>query len=332
MLDGDTAPLFLFSSGNSSQLVEARGRAVAELDLWSLEEPDVVNAIYERLMSVLQKPDAVSESLLEAVMWVAHSEPSVDLFERPSPSSRVFAAAPNLVPLLDESGLVSVNGLDARPWGLHTGDYAFHYHQFLRRNFGSNIHYELIGTVLGLARQYDLVARLALDERRIRFRESYEEWEERDHWYGPGLVDDNLDDLLSVGETFHGDPDLGLSWMHPYAGLSVRWTADGPLKGVEIEEFMPPPKPGAEWVLARYLHAIRDTEKKAFIHCDGAVKAFAADRYPTSQQDFRTRGKGDRYRKLFRVDGAFPATAWSEIACSWFRGNKLILEYFSQAT
>jgi hypothetical protein len=330
MLDADTAPLFLFSKG-SPRLVEVRDKAVAVLDRWAVEEPNVVASIYERLMDVLQKP-SVSESLLEAVTWATHSKLSIDLFDNPSPDSRVFAAAPNLIPLLDESGLVTVTNLDARPWGLHTGNYAFQYHQLLRRGFGSNIHYELIGTVLRLAKQHELIARLALDDRRLRYKDEYEEWEERDFWYGRSLVGDDLDNLSAVGETFHGDPDGGTSWLHLYAGLSVRWTADGPLKGVEIEEFMPPPKPGAEWVFARYLHAIRDTERKAFVHCDGAVKAFAAAGYPMSQQGFRTRGKGDRYRKLFRIDGQFPTTVWSELACSWFRGNKLILEYFETAT
>lgn len=261
------------------------------LDRWAVEEPNVVASIYELLMDVLQKP-SVSESLLEAVTWATHSKLSIDLFDNPSPDSRVFAAAPNLIPLLDESGLVTVTDLDARPWGLHTGNYAFQYHQLLRRGFGSNIHYELIGTVLRLAKQHDLIARFALDDRRLRYKDEYEEWEERDFWYGRSLVAEDLDNLSAVGETFHGDPDGGTSWLHPYAGLSVRWTADGPLKGVEIEEFMPPPKPGAEWVFARYLHAIRDTERKAFVHCDGAVKAFAAAQYPMSQQGFRTRGKG----------------------------------------
>ncbi|MCD1285732.1 hypothetical protein CV023_07765 [Brevibacterium sp. CCUG 69071] len=104
------------------------------------------------------------------------------------------------------------------------------------------------------------------------------------------------------------------------------------LKTVEIEEFMPLPKFGTEWVFARYLHAIRDTTKGEFIHCDGAVKAYAGDRYPRAQHDFRNRGKGDRYRKLFRIDGNFPAVVWSNLACSWFRGNRLINEYLGNAS
>jgi hypothetical protein len=329
MLDVDVAPIFLFSD-QRPRLVEARTRAVHILDGWAAEEPQAVAAIYARLPEILQNPSG-AESLLEAVTSADYFDLPIDLFRNPVPDSRVFAAAPTLVPLLDESGLVTVAGLDARPWGLHFGKHAFQYHQLLRRGYQSGIHYELIGTVLRLAEQHDLIARFALDERRLRYKDEYEEFFEKDYWFGRSLSDDDLDSLAAVGETFHGDPNGGTSWLHPYAGLSIRWTADGPLKGVEIEEFMPPPKPGDEWVLARYLHALRDTTKKTFVHCDGAVKAFGAPSYPRTQQDFRARGKGDHYRKLFRVDGEFPASVWSALACSWFRGNSLILEYFDVA-
>ncbi len=260
-------------------------------------------------------------------MWSDFADPLIDLFGYPATDSRVFAAAPHLVPLLDESGLVTVAGLDARPWGLHTNKYAFHYHQLMRRSFGSGIHYGLVGTILRLSEEHDLTARFALDERRLQFKDEYREIHELDYWYGPSLTDADLDDLTVVGETFHGDPEGGTSLLNPYAGLSIRWTADGDLKTVEIEEYMPAPDSTAEWVFARYLHAIRDTTKHAFIHCDGAVKAFTAVRYPRAQHDFKNRGKGDRYRKLFRIDGEFPVAAWSEVACSWFRGNRLINEY-----
>ena len=226
--------------------------------------------------------------------------------------------------------LITVTDLDARPWGLHTGEFAFQYHQFLRRGYRSGIHYGLIGKVLGLSENYNLTARLALDERRLRFKNEYEEFYEHDRWYGRSLNEADLDNLSAAGETFHGDPDGGTSFLHPYAGLSVRWTGDGSLKTVEIEEFMPLPDPKSEWVFVRYLHAIRDTERRTFVHCDGAVKAFAAGSYPRVHHDFKHRGKGDHYRKLFRIDGEFPAAAWSELACSWFRGNRLINEYFGE--
>lgn len=326
MLDVDAPPIDLFVD-ERPRLIQARSRALEVLHEWAKAEPDLVTSIYARLPETFQH-DSVAESLLEAATWATYFDVPISIFNPPPPDSRVFAAAKHLVPLLDESGLVRVDGLDARPWGLITDGLALQYHQLLRRSFGANIHYELIGKVLSHARRYDLQARLALDERRLRYREEYQEFEEKDYWYGRPLSYDGLDDLFQVGETFHGDRDGGLSWRNPYAGLSVRWTADEELKTVEIEEFMPPPAPEAKWVYARYLHAIRDTSKRALVHCDGAVKAFAADSYPRTQQGYGARGKGDHYRKLFRLDGEFPASVWSDLACSWFRGNQLILEYF----
>lgn len=325
MLDVGAFPAFLFHD-DRPRLVKARTQAVELLDKWVASEPTTTTEIYARLPNLIQHR-SVSDSLLEAAIWSDFAGPLINLFDYPVINSRLFAVAPHLVPLLDESGLISVAGLDARPWGLHTSKYAFHYHQLMRRGFGSGIHYGLIGTILRLSKEHELTARFALDERRVQFKDEYREIHEADYWYGPSLADADLDDLTVVGETFHGDPEGGMSLLSPYAGLSVRWSADGDLKTVEIEEFIPAPEPEAEWVFARYLHAIRDTTKHAFIHCDGAVKAFAAASYPRAQQDFKSRGKGDRYRKLFRIDGEFPTAAWSKVASSWFRGNRLINEY-----
>lgn len=215
MLDVDAPPVFLFSD-DRRRLVEARTRATRTLDQWVAGEPGIASKMYARLPDLFQRR-SVAESLLEAVTWSDYFDLSISLFDYPAAESRVFAAAPHLVPLLDESGLVTVTGLDARPWGLHTGESAFHYHQFLRRSYGSGIHYGLIGTVLRLSEQHDLTARFALDERRLRFKDEYREIHEMDHWYGRSLTEEDLDNLSVVGETFHGDPDGGASWLHPYA-------------------------------------------------------------------------------------------------------------------
>lgn len=327
MLDLDT-PAFSLFDDDRTRLVVARADAVGLLDRWVREQPEVANRIYLQLPEFLRRA-SVAESVLTAVIASDLSQFPLDVFNYPALDSRLFVAAPELGLLLDESGLVSVTGLDARPWGLHFGEYAFHYHQLLRRGYRSGVHYSLIESVLRLAEAHSLTARIALDERRLRFADEYVENHEHDYWYGRPLDENELDLLAVVGETFYGDPDGGSSFIHPYAGLSVRWTADGGLKTVEIEEFMPQPE-GGEWVLARYLHAIRDTDKGAFVHCDGAVKAFSAATYPQTQADFGHRGKGDHYRKLFRVDGEFPSSVWSELAISWFRGNRLIAEYFGR--
>lgn len=327
MLDLDCPPIFLFAD-DRPRLMESRAAALQLLDRWVAAEPKRTSEIHAHLPDLAQCR-SLSESLLQAATWLNYADPLIDLFNYPAADSRVFKAAPHLIPLLDESGLVKVTGLDARPWGLHTGNFAFHYHQLLRRGYSSGIHYSLIDTVLRSAEKYRLTARFALDERRLQFKDEYREIYEADYWYGPSLSETDLDNLTVVGETFHGDPDGGTSLLNPYAGLSVRWTANGALKSVEIEEFMPPPEPDSDWIFARYLHTIRDTNRREFIHCDGAVKAYASNKYPLTQSDFRNRGKGDHYRKLFRIDGNFPTAVWCDLACSWFRGNLLIKEYFS---
>ncbi len=326
MLDLDTIPLRLFAD-DGGRLLEVRERVLGVLNEWVGLHAAQAEAMYSRLPQHIRSP-AIPEALLEAVTWICLDRQVAETLDQPSFQSRVFSAAPALLPLLDESGLVSLEGLDARPGGLHFGDYAFHYHQLLRRGFSSAMHTDLVATVLALAATHGLKARIALDDRRLRFITECRDYVERDRWFGRTLSEEELDDLAVVGETFYGDPAGGESILMPYAGLSIRWTSDGDFKTVEIEEFMPSPHEGAVWVLARYLHARRDTSKRVFVHCDGAVKAYAATTYPRVASGFRHRGKGDRYRKLFRVDGEFPSSAWSAIATSWFRGNKLIWEYF----
>ncbi len=325
MVDLATPPIFLFHD-DRARVVALRAEAVAILDGWEQNEPGVLAALAAGLPDVLQL-DSPCEALLKATTWSSYFELPEAALGPPDPESRVLRAVPGLLARLDADGLVDISGLDARPHGLLLDGYSLHYHQFLRRGFSSNIHYELIGKVLGLADRHGLTARLAIDDRRLRQREEHQEVEEKDFWYGKPLSDRFLDDVHEVGETFHGDRAGGLSILNPYAGLSVRWTADGHLKTVEIEEFMPPPEAGQEWVLARYLHAIRDTHERAFIHCDGAVKAYKPATYPAVQGEFARRGKGDHYRKLFRVDGSLTSEEWSQLAASWFRGNRLILEY-----
>ena len=331
MLDLGVPPIFVHGDARP-RLASALSEAVALLDAWEQQAPGTLAGLAARIPEVLRVEPA-SQGLIEAATWSAYFDLPDRVLGPPSLDGRVVQAVPELRSWIDDDGLVDVSQLDARPHGLVVAGYSLHYHQLLRRGFVSNIHYELVGLVLGLAHQHGLRARLAVDDRRLRRADEHEEIEERDYWFGPPLVEDALDDVFAVGETFHGDPDGGRSFIHPYAGLSVRWTSDGTLKTVEIEEFLPTsPTPGSRWVLGRYLHAIRDTREHAFVHCDGAVKAYNPLHYPAVQSEFAARGKSDRYQKVFRVDGTFPADAWAQLAAAWFRGNRLILEYLGSGT
>ena len=327
MLDLAVAPIFLFGDDHS-RLVAPREKARRAIEQWAEAEPCKVTSVVDRLPSHMDMGDP-ARSLLEGALWTAYFSLS-DAFEPSSSSSRVMSAVRELSTRIDDDGLVDVSGLDAQPHGLLVGEYSLHYHQLMRRSFASNIHYDLVSTILATASRHGATARLAIDERRLRRRDEHTEIQERDYWYGRVLSEDVLDDPHAIGETVYGDAASGSSLLYPYAALSIRWTSDGHLKGVEIEEYVP--RLGDDdrpWILARYLHAIRDTTERSFVHCDGAVKGYLPETYPVVQQDFARRGKSDRYRKVFRIDGSFPADAWSAIASQWFRGNRLILEYLS---
>jgi hypothetical protein len=326
LLDVGQAPLFLFSD-DRPRVIAVRERAAASLRAWDAEEPGILDRLVERLPQHFHVPDS-AEALLESVPSVDYFALPDSIFEPPVSDAPVFAKRPALYGRLDDDGLLEVNGLDAGPYGIFDGELSIHYHQLLRRGFGSSIHYDLIGTILGIARTEPVAARIAIDERRCRLRDEHEEIIERDYWYGPPLDDAVLDDPFAVGETVHGDPRGGSSLLHPYVALSVRWTRDGHLKTVEIEELVPTPGSDSR-VLARYLHAIRDTTTQCFVHCDGAVKAYESAGYPTSVTEFAGRGRSAMYRKVFRLDGSMSTDSWSMVAGLWFRGNQLILEYLS---
>lgn len=330
MLDLDVAPIYLFLD-DYERLVEVRDRAVMALAAWTASAPGAAAEHMSLLPANLQGA-RFAESLLEGAVWDEYFALPASIFSRPSLDTPALRAVPELVGRLDDDGLVDVSGLDARPHGLLVGGHSLHYHQLLRRGFSSNIHYSLIAELLRAQVSFGCRTRVAIDERRLRLASEHAELFEHDYWFGAPLAAESLDDLDAVGEAVHGDPDGGRSVMHPYAALVVRWTADDRLKVVQIEELVSPDADGGgSWVLARYLHAIRDTEARTFVHCDGAVKAYERSTYPRALADFAGRGKGRHYRKVFRLDGSFPVETWSAVAAQWFRGNRLILEYLSPA-
>lgn len=328
MLDLDVPPIYLFVD-DRARLVRARDKAASAILAWAAAEPSDVAELASLLPDPLQV-DRHEVALLEGGTWRDYFDLPMTVFSSPSADSPAWRAVPELAARLDDDGLIDIAGMDARPHGVLTRRYSLQYHQLLRRGFRSNIHYGLVAELLGARERYGCKTRLAIDERRVRLRSEYLELFEHDYWYGPPLNADVLDDLHALGETVHGDPEGGGSLLNPYVALSVRWTAKDRLKIVEIEEQVPVGSDGdGPLVLARYLHAIRDTDAHVFVHCDGAVKAFERSSYPQTPAEFAERGRGVHYRKVFRLDGSIPTETWSAVASQWFRGNRLILEYLS---
>lgn len=216
-----------------------------------------MGTLVARLPTVLQLDDS-AESLLEAVSWPDYFDVPDSIFAMPDADDRAFKEVPDLLDRVDDDGLVVVAGLDAHAHGLFYGDLSLHYHQFLRRGFASSINYELVGTILGIAAGHDVAARLAVDGGRLRYRSEHEEFIERDYWYGASLSDAILDDPYLVGETIHGDAEGGTSFLNPYVAASFRWTTDGDLKSIEVEEMVPVGDEdgggAGDLVLVRYPH------------------------------------------------------------------------------
>lgn len=328
MLDLDVPPIYLYLD-DRARLVQARDAAASAILAWATAEPSAV----AKLVSLLPEPlrvDRHEVALLEGGTWRDYFDLPVAVFSSPSTDSPAWRAVPELAARLDDDGLIDIAGMDARPHGLLTRQHSLQYHQLLRRGFQSNVHYGLVAELLDARERYGCKTRLAIDERRVRLRSEHRELFEHDYWYGPPLNADVLDDMHALGETVHGDPEGGASLLNPYVALSVRWKAEGSLKIVEIEEQIPVHGNGVgQLLLARYLHAIRDTGAHEFVHCDGAVKAFDRSCYPQTPAEFEARGRGVHYRKVFRLDGGIPTETWSAVASQWFRGNRLIVEYLS---
>jgi len=149
LLDVGLAPLFLFHD-DRPRVAAVRQRAVEAIREWEAAEPAVVEGLVNRLPAHFRVPDS-AEALLESVPSVDYFDLPEALFEPPAGVSPVLTAVPALGDRMDDDGLLNVAGLEAGPHGILVADLSLHYHQFLRRNFGSNVHYDLIGAILRIA-------------------------------------------------------------------------------------------------------------------------------------------------------------------------------------
>lgn len=138
MIDLATPPIFLMVD-DRPRLTDVRDRAATRLRAWVTDHPDESAALVDLLPQVMQLPDA-AESLLETAPWDDYFHLPPSTFGLPTGSEPVFSALPFLLDRADDDGLLDVEGLDARPHGLLVDGFSLHYHQLLRRGFGSNIH------------------------------------------------------------------------------------------------------------------------------------------------------------------------------------------------
>jgi len=123
-----------------------------------------------------------------------------------------------------------------------------------------------------------------------------------------------------------------LELMLPLDATQVMWSRRDGRKTVQIEELVPTDSfrhSQTDYVLNRYLHSIWETSSAAFVHTDGAVRAYLKEAYELRKNSDLRRygGKADGYMKLFRIDGTIQMKEWSDLTWKFFFGNELVMEY-----
>lgn len=202
------------------------------------------------------------------------------------------------------------------------------YHKLLRCPIGGNFNLDLMKKLLEVGRASNNTLRVAIDEFRLCHESEFQIIERKDHWFGPPLNQDFLDDPHNNRVTVHGDGKQGKG-IHPFSHLAAQWTTEKRLRTVQLQEKIDFESRNeyCDYVLVRYLHAQYDLDLKYCIHCDGAVKAYSLEDYEQSADGSFPTCQTIYYRKMFRVDGRIEIRDWVEIMAQWFRGNPLILEY-----
>jgi hypothetical protein len=327
MLDVATAPMDLqFASGPT--LIGLRDSAQVRLQNGLSTEDGRLRSAMESALPWYLEGTNLASAVLQLGTSRAYFEIPDSVYDAFPSESRVLDRVSSLAALIDDDGLVDVSGLDARDQGLFLSEWGIHYHQLMRRGFSSNINDTLIKKLLEVAGRSGNVLRLGIDHRRICPRDEFVNFIEEDFWYGPPLTEEWLDDPNKIGRTVHEDP-AGEDALRGYRAIFAYWRmASETEKVLQMEELPTRTSMIGGRYLCRYLHAIRDIKRGQFIHCDGAVRMYDATTYDKRIAENMPSGtRANRYRKLFRIDGAVETSEWSDLVVKWFRHNILAGEY-----
>lgn len=329
-----TLPPSEHAASQAPKLAAAYNACARVLERRFLENPAEVAEVRETLPWHLADPkdEHLVAALLEAATFSEYYAFDNAIFEAKDPTTRLYAAHPDLLKDTDDDGLLHTAEREVTSQVLFHRSSAIPFHRFLCRNFAGHVNDTLIQTLLQASEGGAATLRLALNEQHFMAKSAFNPYFEKDYWFGPPLSATVLDDPYKVGTTVHADLRSGL--MHEYPRLYVQWAMDKEgRKVLQIEELSEESgsKQGG-YRLLRYLHAIRDIQIGTFIHCDGAVRAYTPEQYECRRsKEFVTgRESASRYRKVFRLDGSIGADVWSNIAAGWFRGNMLMAEYLQR--
>lgn len=260
--------------------------------------------------------------------------------------SEILITYPEIATYEDDEGLIPLGKPGFIPahmqdGGIYYKKHVLYYHQFLRRNFTSNLNYPFLNALVAYYQRHkEQRVAVAIDHLRIVSKEWFRQIFERDRAFGSPLALEELDNPQAVGLTVHTlrpqfIPLFGFERTEFYWSIKHNDTK----KAFEAEEVYSLdylPDVGDELVLTRYVHALRDIEAHAFIHLDGAVKIYRRNQY---KQRHETRMpyelKAWKKIKVFRVDAdvekgqTISDDEWSKLIGYFFRGNTMVAEYLN---
>ncbi|HEX7143779.1 MAG TPA: hypothetical protein VF225_00590 [Gaiellaceae bacterium] len=264
-----------------------------------------------------------------------------DAFGPPQRDARAFSVVPGLWDALNDEGLLPLDAdrapevpMSAEGY-VNFGDHVLFPHPDLRHSR------ELWWDLCELARE-GLAVRVAIDPHRVVVRDELPMKLIEDYWFGVKVTRDNLDSLADedLGWAIHyrnPDSELGrrLEIFYPLLATEFRWSR-GPdaLKLLDVEEIVPPESSQTrtdDIVRNRYLHSHRDATRRAFVHANGALRVYDAEKYtPSREAPLAGRDRLTEQRKLWHVHGELTDEKWSRLLTGWFRQNELVIEYFGE--
>ncbi|MEO0560173.1 MAG: hypothetical protein AAF170_18550 [Bacteroidota bacterium] len=280
----------------------------------------------------LSKTEARQDLVIGALVMTSVSRHGVGLAEcfdarNELHDRRLLRLEPRLLEQIDDDLLIPLSAFDeGNGHHLRFGDHFVHYHQFLRRGFHGTVNYLFASALLSAAQDPSLDVRVAIDFDRVS-TEAPRRIFEYDHWFGPHLTKETLDDPRATGVTRHWrSRGMESFWGFPLKWTDFRWTHFDGLKSFEAEEIVPAAEQSL--VLNRYVHSQRDIGAQQFMHLDGAVRGYEASAYDRRcEQHLGAARKAGRYRKLFRLDGPIQDEIWYQLVVLFFRFNELVGEY-----
>jgi len=183
----------------------------------------------------------------------------------------------------------------------------------------------------------DLRVRLKLDPDLLGHPASARNLIELEYWRGPIYSDDIAAIPNGVAEhkadersrIFEGIDRTQVWWKAPeHRDLDGREVG---YRTFEAEELIENPSGGLSdnHFGCRYAHAEFSADEAAITHFDGAIRAYGGEAYlKRIETSIDRAGKYSDYTKVFRFDGVLQISRWKRLLSDFFRGNKLIPEYF----